>query len=230
MYLREVRWLVPVPSDVKAVLFDFDHTLIDLGADWEGLRKDIAAMSAKYGVPFEERWVLRGIGMTFRKLSDEGREADAAKFKNEAFKRVVDEENGALPNSKPIDGAVDVVNELMVRGYKIAIVSNNNPDSITRALQMFEFPKIEHVVGRNNGDPVKPSPIPVLKALSRLHVEPKQTVFVGDGEADLAAGKAAGVATVLFSNNGASKEIKTKPAEKIDNLRKLLEMLPSRAK
>src|SRR5262245_21998750 len=30
--------IVPLPKSVKAVLFDFDHTLIHLGADWEALR------------------------------------------------------------------------------------------------------------------------------------------------------------------------------------------------
>lgn len=219
---------MPLPKDTKAVLFDFDQTLIHLGADWEGLRKSVLAVAAKYGVPFDEKWVLRGIGRAFKQLTDEGKDHEAANFRAEAFQVVEAEENRALDHSHAIDRAPEVVAELFNRGYKIAIVSNNNPASIADALKRFGFPKIEHIIGRYNGQPIKPSPIPVHKALSKLHLKPSQAIFVGDGEADLAAGKAAGVATILISHPGASKEVTTKPTEKIEELWKLLDLLPHR--
>lgn len=217
---------MPLPKGVKVVLFDFDQTLIHLGADWEDLRLHVKDVATKYGVPFDEKWVLRGIGQAYKQLMDEGKQHEAADFKHEAFKLVEDEENRALDHSHPIDKAPDVVAELMRRGYKIAIVSNNNPRSIAEGLKRFGFPNIPLVIGRNNGDPVKPSPIPVQKALAKLGHRANEAVIVGDGEADLGAGKAAGVATVLYTPPGQTKEIKTKPTEKVDDLGALLAMLP----
>ena len=219
---------MPLPKDVAAVLFDFDQTLIHLGADWEGLRASIKKIALSYGQEFEDKWVLRGIGKAFKHLTDEGRESDATKFRAEAFQCVEDEENRALEHSHPILRATEVVAELRNRGYKVAIVSNNNSASIKKALEMFGFPPIELVIGRHNGDPVKPSPIPVHKALNNLHIKPGQAILVGDGEADLAAGKAAGVATILFAQPGVKKELLTKPVETVDDLGKLLDMLPAK--
>jgi len=219
---------VPLPKDVQAVLFDFDQTLIHLGADWEGLHLAIKEIATRYGQQMEDKWVLRGIGKAFKHLTDEGRDSDAAKFRAEAFERVEFEENRALANSRVIPGATEVVGELHHRGYKLAIVSNNNPVSIRKGLDMFGFPPVEHIVGRHNGEPVKPSPIPVHKALTTLHVKPANAVLIGDGEADLAAGKAAGVYTILFAQPGVIKEIQTKPMETIGFLGKLLDMFPSR--
>lgn len=217
---------MPLPKSVKVVLFDFDQTLIHLGADWEELRLDIKAVAERYGVPFDEKWVLRGIGQAFKQLNDAGKVHEAASFRTEAFRLVEDEENRALDHSHAIGRAPEIVAELKRRGYKVAIVSNNNPLSIAEGLRRFGFPPFEFVVGRNNGDPVKPSPIPVHKALTKLGHKPQEAVIVGDGEADLGAGKAAGVATVLFAPPGQVKEIKTTPTEKVEDLWALLEMLP----
>jgi HAD superfamily hydrolase (TIGR01549 family) len=218
---------VALPKGVRAVLFDFDQTLIHLGADWERLRLKVKAIAEKYGVGFDETWVLRGIGLAFRQLTDAGREHDAAAFRAEAFRVVEEEEDSALANSHAIGRSIEVVNELRARGYRMAIVSNNNPASINKGLLMFGFPAFEFVIGRHNGEPVKPSPIPVHNALAKLSVKPGDAVIVGDGESDVAAGKAAGVATVLFAPPGSHKEIKTKPTETIDDIVKLLALLPS---
>jgi len=213
---------------VDALLFDFDHTLVHLKADWDALRKDIAAISDRFGVRTDERWVLRGIGVAFRRLVDEGRDHEAAQFRDEAFEHVERVEEQALGGSQAVEGAQEVVRTLKHRGYRVAIVSNNNPGSIGRALLMFGFPEVDLVVGRQRGEPVKPSPIPVMKALSRLDVPPKRAVLIGDGEADLQAGKAAGVATVLFVTNGVEKEITTRPSERIEQLGALLDFFPQR--
>lgn len=217
---------MPIPQNVKVVLFDFDQTLIHLGADWEDLRVHVKAVAEKYGAAFDEKWVLRGIGQAFKQLNDAGKVHEAASFRTEAFRLVEDEENRALDHSHAIGRAPEIVAELKRRGYKVAIVSNNNPLSIAEGLKRFGFPPFEFVVGRNNGDPVKPSPIPVHKALAKLGMRAQDAVIVGDGEADLGAGKAAGVATILFSPPGQVKELKTKPTERVEDLSALLEMLP----
>ena len=110
---------MPLPKGVKVVLFDFDQTLIHLGADWEDLRVAVKNVATKYGVPFDEKWVLRGIGQAFKFLMDQGKDQEAAAFKHEAFKLVEDEENRALDHSHAIEKAPDVVAELMRRGYKV---------------------------------------------------------------------------------------------------------------
>ena len=52
------------------------------------------------------------------------------------------------------------------------------------------------MVTASDTDAHKPSPEPLLLALERLGSAPDHAVYVGDAPVDVAAGKAAGVATV----------------------------------
>jgi HAD superfamily hydrolase (TIGR01509 family) len=51
--------------------------------------------------------------------------------------------------------------------------------------------------------PHKPDPAMIRLALQRLGVDAKEAVFVGDNEEDVAAGKAAGVKTILLDATNA---------------------------
>jgi pyrophosphatase PpaX len=51
------------------------------------------------------------------------------------------------------------------------------------------------VVGMEDVERHKPDPAPVLLALERLGADAEETIFIGDSPHDLAAGRAAGVAT-----------------------------------
>ncbi len=55
----------------------------------------------------------------------------------------------------------------------------------------------EVVVGGDTFEEKKPSPLPVLKTLEILGISPEDTLMVGDTDADITAGRLAGVKTAL---------------------------------
>ena len=47
----------------------------------------------------------------------------------------------------------------------------------------------------------KPHPEPLLLATKKLKVEPEESVYIGDVENDIKAGKAAGMKVIIYSKN-----------------------------
>ena len=61
------------------------------------------------------------------------------------------------------------------------------------------FPQ-KHVIGRENATP-KPSPDAILMLLAEWNIDPTEAVIVGDHEYDLAAGRNAGIQTILVNHD-----------------------------
>ena len=86
-----------------------------------------------------------------------------------------------------------------MRGSKIGLVTSSGAEVVHRALTAMKIEAFfSTVVTADNITNFKPHPEPVLLALKRLDSEPAQTIFVGDSQADILAGHAAGTDTALF--------------------------------
>jgi pyrophosphatase PpaX len=99
----------------------------------------------------------------------------------------------ALPHSE------ETLRQLKESGRKIAAVTTRQRTSIktlaqTGLLQYFDV----IITGEDILHP-KPHPEPLLKALQKLVVEPEKSIMIGDTEADILAGKNAGIRTVGVS-------------------------------
>lgn len=83
------------------------------------------------------------------------------------------------------------------RCHPMALVTSKATDAARRALDRLSLtPYLDHVVGFDSTTRHKPDPEPVRTALALLHVPAERAVFVGDSPHDVAAGNAAGVATI----------------------------------
>ena len=99
---------------------------------------------------------------------------------------------GAL-EFEPLPGAVEAVDELAVRGLRLAVVSNWDvalPDHLERLGLGRRFDAI--VTSAEAGAP-KPDPRIFELALERLGVTPERALHVGDAEADELGAHAAGM-------------------------------------
>jgi phosphoglycolate phosphatase len=85
-------------------------------------------------------------------------------------------------------------------GYKKAVISNKRESLSRMVLDGLGLSKhFDIIIGSDSTPERKPSPAPVLKALSELSVHPRDALIVGDSNYDVDAGKAAGVATVAVT-------------------------------
>lgn len=95
--------------------------------------------------------------------------------------------------TKPYDGIIDVIKELLKRGYHIAIVSNKF-DAAVKGLNVDYFEGLFPVaIGASDTVAKKPAPDSVIKALQELHSDKERAVYVGDSDVDIMTARNSGL-------------------------------------
>lgn len=95
--------------------------------------------------------------------------------------------------TKPYDGIMDVIKELLKREYHIAIVSNKF-DAAVKGLNVDYFEGLFPVaIGASDTVAKKPAPDSVIKALQELHSDKERAVYVGDSDVDIMTARNSGL-------------------------------------
>jgi len=99
--------------------------------------------------------------------------------------------------TKPYDGIPDLLNAVVSRGMKLAVLSNKaegfTRQCVSKFLSHWTF---DIVIGEKEGVARKPDPQGALIIAARLGVDPGETLFVGDSGVDMKTAKAAGMFAV----------------------------------
>ncbi|MBN2421806.1 HAD family hydrolase [Candidatus Woesearchaeota archaeon] len=102
---------------------------------------------------------------------------------------------------RPFKGIDKVLGKLHEK-YRLAIVSNNQKQNFIPKLKEYSLHDyFDLILGIDDGE-FKPSPDLLLKCMDKLDCLPGETVFVGDMEGDIQAGKAAKVKKVIAVTYG----------------------------
>jgi pyrophosphatase PpaX len=177
----------------RTVLFDLDGTLLDsIGLILASYRHTLRTHRGT--APLDEVW-LAGLGTPLH--------AQLADFTDdpgelEAMVATYREHNLAHHDAmvRAYPGAPEAVHALARQGTRLGVVTSKRRDGTQRGITVGGFAgAFGTVVCADDVERHKPHPEPVLRALEDLGAEPQSTVFVGDSPHDLAAGRAAGVAT-----------------------------------
>lgn len=186
-----------------AVIFDLDGTLVDSAGD---ITASINEVLVTRGLaPFPIETTLKFIGDGVDALVERAFCARGVTFSsNELAKMIASYEliYGArlAISTKVYEGVVDIISELRTRGVGIGICTNKTEDkaiSVVEALNLSKY--VDVVIGARRGQPPKPSPIPLLKALQHFGLGAVDTVMVGDSSVDVECARAAGVAIIGVS-------------------------------
>ncbi|MEI7554890.1 HAD-IA family hydrolase [Candidatus Chlorohelix sp.] len=95
--------------------------------------------------------------------------------------------------------ALDLLESCRNAGMNIGMVTSSYRNQVEHSLKKLGIAEyFGAVVTAGDTPEFKPSPAPVWLALDKLKVKAEDTIFVGDYEVDVKAGKAAGTATALF--------------------------------
>jgi len=81
------------------------------------------------------------------------------------------------------------------------------------------------IIGSDTTRERKPSPVPILKVLSELHVQSGEALIVGDSNYDVDAGKAAGITTVAVTYGYRPRELIAHADFLIDRMTDLVPLL-----
>ena len=189
-------------ADIKAIIFDFDGTLINTNdLIVEGL--DRFAMTFRgCSLSHEEHQILAG-----KPLDDQMTYICAEKAEDMAavFKGWYMEAHKTL--AKPFEGVAELFEFFRNSHYKLAIVSNNSHVIVKMGLEQLGLSDyFDLVICCEDVKNRKPSPEGLNKALVQLGLEKEEVIFVGDSGNDLMAARAARITSVLVGWTALERE------------------------
>ena len=186
------------PVRPRAVLFDWDNTLVDT---WPTIHEAINATLTAFGfdpwtyVETRQR-VRRSLRDSFPAIFGE-RWGEARKVFYDRFSAI------HLEGLRPHPGAMEMLGRLKDAGLYLGIVSNKNGSYLRAEVAHLAWDGyFERVVGALDADQDKPSPAPVEMALAGSGIDCGAEVWVaGDTQIDLECAHNAGCVPVLVRAN-----------------------------
>lgn len=170
-------------SDVRAVLFDLDGTLVDSEAQVAAAAVEALAV---FGLKATEAEILSRLGPPLADLLVEmyGITLEEARRIYREYMRVYAEKH--IPQSQPMPGAVALLDALAAREMPLAVVTNKVEEggrAVVEAVGWAE--RFVTVVGADTAPRAKPHADPALFALEAMGAEAGVAVLVGDSAADM---------------------------------------------
>ena len=184
---------------LKAVIWDLDGTLLNTLGD---LAASTNAALAACGLPLRTQdEVRRFVGNGVRKLVERavpaGTDGETVDRVYAAFVRHYGAHS--RDTTRPYDGVPELLDALLARGVKLAIVSNKIDFAVKELSRSYFGGRMQVAVGDAPGRRIKPAPDSVLEAMRQLGVTREETVYVGDSDVDVATARNAGVTCCAVS-------------------------------
>jgi len=180
---------------IRLVIFDLDGTLIDSSKDIASALNHAVKPHGLGEVTVEETISLVGEGVArlIEKLVERRSPGLDLPSLIESFTDYYSAH--LVDHTTAYEGTEKVLRAL--DGRKKAVITNKLESLSLKILEALDLLKyFDYVAGGDTGPEKKPSPVPILKVLSRFEILPEEALLVGDSIYDIEAGKSAGVRTV----------------------------------
>lgn len=173
------------------ILLDWDGCVADTLSVWMAAYKKIFA---EFGLfPTEREIGKKAFG------NWEAAKAFGIQDRETFLKNLLDFAQRELLKVQLNPGAKLALEELKAGGKNLAVLSSSRRSDVEPAIKRLGLsPVVDFLLAKEDVTKLKPDPEIINKALSLFGVSPDTAVKVGDSEKDILAGKAAGVATVLY--------------------------------
>lgn len=181
---------------LNTFLFDLDGTLIDSPKIIiEGFIDALEKHVPNYVLTEKDKTNILGqtLEKAFEKYkTDEGHYNLLAKTFRETTKIKI------LNELKAYDYAYEILTYLKSKGFKIGIVTSKVGYAVDESLMSSKLEGLfDVIISFEDTENHKPNPEPILKAINMLNSKISETIYIGDHENDIKAGKNAGVKTAL---------------------------------
>ena len=174
----------------KYILFDWDGCLAKTLDLWFWAEKDLLK---KYGIEVSDENIVKSFGdWEFGKKL-------GIKDNDKFIKELVEDVDERLKSVELYDNTIVLLEKLKTNNTKLAVVTTSKKISIFLALEKYKMHDyFDVVLTAEDVAKHKPDPEVVYKAMELLDAKKEETLIIGDGPKDVAAGKAAGITTVSF--------------------------------
>ena len=183
----------------QTVIFDLDGTLLNTLDD---LADSVNHILCEFGYPMHSKYCIRrflGNGIECLMKRSLPPDVNAAEGKKAflAFKAYYT--SHCQVKTRIYDGIQELLESLVARGYKVAIVSNKNYAAVQELNKIHFAQYVQVAIGEKPGIRKKPAPDTVLAALKILGCPKEEAVYVGDSEVDKATADNSGMDCILVS-------------------------------
>lgn len=188
-------------ENLRAVLFDFEGTLVDFQWNLKDAELELAQELVKMQFTPDDFAQTEGYDVTLNRalsLAVSGQSDFSPEEIRDRVGVIYDRYDlDALSRWQLLPGVLKTLNTLKETGYKLGLVTNLGRKSISKALLSFGLEKLfEASITRNDVLFFKPSGQGILFALSLLGIGKEDAVFVGDSLSDILAARNAGVKVI----------------------------------
>ena len=184
-------------TNVQAVLFDLDGTLVDSAPDLGAAADQMRTERGLPSLPLDAYRPMAGAGargMLGIAFGITPEHADFAAMREEFFRNY---ERRMTTNTHAFAGVPELLQFLLQRPLAWGVVTNKSmrfTGPLTAAMPLFSTARA--IVGGDSTPHSKPHPAPLLEAARQIGIDPVRCIYVGDDERDIVAGRAAGMPTV----------------------------------
>jgi len=187
-------------SDVRAVLFDLDGTLIDSAPDLGAAVELMRQARGMPGLPLAQYRPMAGagargmLGVGFGMTPEH---PDFNALREEFFSNY---EQCLTQRTLVFPEVAELLDALVAQGLPWGVVTNKSArftEPLTRSMPLFSTASA--IISGDTTPYAKPHPQPLLEAAQRMGIAPERCVYVGDDERDIVAGLAAGMGTVAVT-------------------------------
>ena len=184
-------------SNVSAVLFDLDGTLLDSAPDLGFAANQLRLARGMDALPLSDYRAFVGTGARGMLRIALGVSTDASDFESLKEEFFHSYENCMGLHSKLFDGVAQLIETLDRHALPWGIVTNKSERfTLPIVSEITQFSSAKAVVCGDTTPFSKPHPEPLYEAIRRIRTQAQSCIYVGDDERDMQAAHAAGMHSV----------------------------------
>jgi phosphoglycolate phosphatase len=213
----------------RAIIFDLDGTLLDTLDDIANAANHVLAAQGfpTHPSPHYREFIGDGVvKLMLRALPKTHQDEATVQACVGAYVQEYERTWNAL--TKPYLGVPEMLDALVVRGLKLAVLSNK-PDQFTQrcVTELLAKWTFDVVLGATDQFPRKPDPASAIETARRLGVLPAECLYVGDSGVDMQTARAAQMRPVgaLWGFRGKEELLRDGAQHLIDRPSEVLELL-----
>ena len=210
----------------KAIILDFEKTLVNLNIDWDPLRKTYSDIFKKYGFdidykslkPIHEQ-TANQIRIARRLMSPKKIYSQLAEDLLLAQKKI---EHRSLDRVVLFKDTKPFLKYVTARGLKTAILTSNLSSTVKKVFSKFGILFDGFIIGREDVTYPKPDLQGIKKLLRKLDLDGKDCILIGDTDFDIAIGKKINSLTIFLKRDKSINLSFVKPDIVADSLSEII--------
>ena len=101
-----------------------------------------------------------------------------------------------LDMTKPYDGIIELLDNLIEMNLRLAVVSNKPHEFTIKVVKNFFNDRFKVIFGHRPNVPTKPDPATVFDVMKSFDVKPEECIYIGDSNVDIKTARNAGVKSI----------------------------------